>query len=239
MFVSAGFFVTRSINRPDYANPSLIPERVVTVSRCLAKFLPDTWCIEWTNDSDAERQEGANCFGLSQQRLFALIAESTTGFESRFGWPNVIWDLGFAQSIATQFLGEVSDVRVIELGLHRDDVEAFCHDAEPEQHEGYASVGRHGIHEAILKNREVSESGISLGFEPLLSDGMLSCTWLCNGLETEIAERLQICPNPIGLIDTIELAQTVVSYIGRDDVGAEPGLWLPWLIIDHTNRAEP
>ena len=36
-----------------------------------------------------------------------------------------------------------------------------------------------------------------------------------------------------GLIGTFAEARKCVKYISRADVGAEPELWLPWLIIDH------
>jgi hypothetical protein len=236
MFISAGFFVTRSVSRPDYVDQFLLPDPLVSMSSCFAKFLPNTWCIEWTYDSDTDRQGGAEFFDLTEDQLLELIATVTPAFGHTFGWPNVIWELGFARSLATTFLRS-PETRILELGLHEEFVPMFCRDAEPRQQEGFAPVGRQGIHEAILNRRPTSELGVPLGFEPLLSDGQLSCSWLCNGLETLVAQRLHVRPNRAGLIETLEEARAVVSFIGRDDVGAEPGLWLPWLIIDHTTGA--
>lgn len=238
MFISAGFFVTRSARRPDHVNQFLLPDQLVSLSSCFAQFLPDTWCIEWTNDSDADRRRGAEFFDLTEDQLFDLIATVTPEFGQKFGWPNVIWELEFARSLAATYLRS-PDTRILELGLHEDFVPTFCRDAEPKQQEGFAPVGRQGIHEAILKRRRTSDLGVPLGFEPLLSDCQLSCSWLCNGLETLVAQRLDVQPNRAGLIETLEEARAVVSFIARDDVGAEPGPWLPWLIIDHTKVAEP
>lgn len=236
MFISAGFFVTRSVRRPDYVNHFLIPDPLVSLSSCFVKFLPDTWCLEWTNDSEEDRSRGAEFFDLTEDQLFELVATVTPEFGQKFGWPNVVWDLEFARALATTFLRS-PETRVLELGLHEDFVPLFCRDAEPQQQEGLAPVGRQGIHEAILERRRTSDLGVPLGFEPLLSDGQLSCSWLCNGLETLVAQRLQVQPNRAGLIETLEEARAVVSFIGRDDVAAEPGLWLPWLVIDHTTGA--
>ena len=238
MFVSAGFFVTRSVLRPDYSDSSLLPDRIVSVSPCITKFLPDTWCLEWTGDTDTERYEAAEFFGLDEHELLTLISETTPAFDSQFGWPNVNWALDSARSLITLILHRMPDIRILELGLHDDFVNTFCRDAEPEQHEGYAPVGRQGIHEMILQRREISGSGTPIGFEPLLSDGMISCSWLCNGLESVVAERLHIRPNSNGLIDTFDDAAMAVSEIARDDVGAEPGLWIPWLIVEHNRKAE-
>jgi hypothetical protein len=234
MFVSAGFYIVRTIPRPDYTDPRLIPDRVVTVSSCIGEFAPDTWCIEWSNDSEAERVATAKHFGLGEQQMYCLISEMTEAFDIEFGWPNVIWNIEFARSIAKSFLADTPDVRIIELGLQNEYIEAFCRGREPEQHAGFAPVGRQGIHQAILRMQPIERTDLSLGFEPLLSDDELSCSWLCNGLETAVAEDLQILPNDHGLIGTFEEAKAAVAYIGRDEVGAEPGLWLPWLIIDHS-----
>lgn len=181
---------------------------------------------------------GAEFFGLTEDQLVDLITTVTPGFDQKFGWPNVIWELDTARSLATTFL-HCPEVRILELGLHHEFVAMFCRDAEPEQHEGFAPVGRQGIHEALLKHRRTSDRGTPLGFELLLSDRTLSCSWLCNGLETVVAEQLHIKPNGTGLIETIDEAHPVTSFIAREEVGAEPGLWLPWLIIDHTTDAEP
>ena len=238
MIVSGGFYITQSIQRPAYSNPRLLPKRVVTASRCITKFLPDTWCIEWTNDCVSERKMTAEYFGLNENEMYSLISEMTAAFDSSLDWPNTIRDLKFARSIADSFLADEPDIRILELGLHSEYVRAMCEDMEPEQHAGFAPVGRQGIHEAILRMQQVSRTGMILGFEPLLSNHSIACSWLCNGLETEVAEHLAILPNANGLIDTFEEAQAAVSYIGRDEVGAEPGLWLPWLIIDHTKLGE-
>lgn len=239
MFVSAGFYVTRSIARPNYADSLLLPDRIVSASRCITKFLPDTWCLEWTGDTDTERYEAAEFFGFDEHALLTLVSEATSAFDSQFGWPNVNWDLDSARSLSALISDRTPDIRILELGLHDDFVETFCRDAEPEQHEGYAPVGRQGIHEMILQRRKISGLGTAIGFEPLLSDGMISCSWLCNGLETVVADRLDIRPNSNGLIDTFDDAAIAVSHIARDDVGAEPGLWLPWLIVEHNRNAEP
>ncbi|MGB7328593.1 MAG: hypothetical protein WBD31_27195 [Rubripirellula sp.] len=214
-----------------------MPDRLVSVSGCLAKFLPDTWCIEWANASNAERIDAAEFFCLDEDKLRLIVAKATQMFGERIGWPNVCRDLEAAQSFAAETKGPEIDLRILELGLHVDSVEAFCRDAEPNPSpDGYAPMGRHGVHELLLFRNFVSESGARLGFEPLLSDGTITCSWLCNGLESVVAERLDIRPNSVGLIETLDQALEAVALIGHDDTGAEPGRWLPWLVVDHTGQ---
>lgn len=62
---------------------------------------------------------------------------------------------------------------------------------------------------------------------------------LCNGLDAIVAQALAIGPNAHGLIGTFAEARKCAEYLPRADVGAEPGLWISWLIIDHTaNRRD-
>jgi hypothetical protein len=37
----------------------------------------------------------------------------------------------------------------------------------------------------------------------------------------------------MGLLDTFEEASRVAEYVNREDVGAEAGLWLPWLVVQY------
>ena len=90
----------------------------------------------------------------------------------------------------------------------------------------------------ILEEKPPNKNGHILGFEPLVFNYSLSCSWLCNGLDTQVEEALGTKPNQHGLIDSFDRAVKSVEYISRDDVGAEPGLWFPWLIIDHTKRGQ-
>jgi hypothetical protein len=238
-FCSCGFLITRSVPRPCYVSAELLPERIASVSTCISKFVPDTWCIEWTGDSQESRLEDARAFDLDLEVLRKVTDWVTPRFGGLIGWPNIVFDLGTARQLVEQFLGELDDIKVLELGLHKSLIEAFCDEAEPSpQQPGFAPIGRQGIHEAVLKRRPLALGGCIQGFEPLVFDGSLSHSWLCNSLETSVSKHLDIRPNSFGMIDQFEEARACVEYISRDEVGAEPGLWLPWLIIEHPTKAQ-
>jgi hypothetical protein len=61
-------------------------------------------------------------------------------------------------------------------------------------------------------------------------NGGLSCSWLCNGIDRDADDKLGIKTNASGLIERLDEADRVVQYI-REDGHAEPGLWLPWLLV--------
>lgn len=238
-FVSAGFLVTRAVARPSYVSAELLPDQLVSASGCIASFIPDTWCIEWTQDTLESRTVEANSFALDSSALVRVIKWTTRRFGKSIRWPNVIMDIDTAKQLMHQFLKNLPDVKVLQLALHESMTELFCREAEPPpQKPGYAPVGHQGVHEAILRADPPTQGGNVLGFEPLVFNGSLSCSWLCNSLDTVVAETLDIRPNQHGLIQTIDEARKCIEYISRDDVGAEPGLWLPWLIVDHTENVQ-
>ncbi len=235
-FISAGFLVTREVERPSCMSARLLPARIVSASDCIAPFAPDTWCIEWTNDTQERRVGSAGAFGLDSQTLEELTAWATERFDRTIRWPNVITDLDTAGELVGRFFGSLPEVRALELCLHRSMTQSLCQEAEPPPQEpGFAPNGRQGVHEVILQGRPPAHGGNVLGFEPLVFDCSLSHSWLCNGLETQVEQALGIIPNRYGLLGSSEEAIRCVEYISRDDVGAEPGLWLPWLLVDHTD----
>lgn len=236
-FISAGFFVTREVERPSSLSAELLPARMISASRCIASFAPDTWCIEWTQDTQERRIEAARAFGLDAQALQEITAWATSRFDKAIRWSNVIIDLDAAIELVRLFLDKLPDVKVFELGLHRSMSQGFCQEAEPPPPKpGFAPNGRQGVHELLLAEKHLAGGGCVLGFEPLVFNHSMSCSWLCNGLEVLVSQALGIKPNRHGLLGRFDEAVTSVEYISRDDVGAEPGLWLPWLIIDHTDK---
>lgn len=235
-FISAGFRISREVDRPSSVSAELFPARIVSASGCIAPCAPDTWCIEWVRDIQERRIEDAQAFGLDSLDLEAITAWATPRFGKMIRWPNVIVDLDTANELVRRFLSTLPDVKVLELGLHRSMVDDFCRKAEPPQNPKFAPVGRQGVHEMVLKGKSPIQGGHVLGFEPVVFDCSLSCSWLCNSLDVVVERALGIKPNQFGLIEGFEEARKCVQYISRDDIGAEPGLWLPWLIIDHASE---
>ena len=232
-FVSAGFFVSKRVPRQAYMSSALLPEKLISASHCIGNFIPDLWAIEWVNESQESRAENAEAFGIDSTKLKEVINWVTPRFGDEIGWPNICFNLDIAKEIKTLFAPTAADVVIVELALHRKFIDAFCAEAEPpDPQEGYTPMGKQGVYEAILKGRTIMPGGMQLGFEPLVFDGALSCSWLCNGLEKDIKERFGISPNKYGLIELFEDACKSIEYISREDVGAEPGLWLPWLLIE-------
>jgi hypothetical protein len=200
--------------------------------------VPDTWCIDWASDEGQAREQAAAEFHLDEVARKSLGAWVTARFGTTVFWPRVVLDLATARELVSRFLSHVPDIRILEMALDRESLAKLAAVAEPPPPEpGYAPMGRQGVYEVLLKGRAPTAGGVTLGFEPMSFDICFEHSWRCNALEIEIDRELGIRPNEHGLIGTWEQAQKSVEYIRRDDVGAEPGLWLPWLVIDQTQNA--
>ncbi|MDJ0756718.1 MAG: hypothetical protein QNJ45_24495 [Ardenticatenaceae bacterium] len=231
-YLSAGFVITRQFDRPAHLSSRLLPDQMISTSGCLASFLPDTWCIEWAQDDPDGRLANAQTFGLDGTALDRLTTWATAEFDRSLGWPNIILNFETVRHIVDAFLPAKANVRILELGLHQTLQETFIEAAAPQ----HAMAGQPGVLRALQQANNRLTGGRPIGFEPLVFDVALSCSWLCNGLESTVAERLGITPNEHGLIESFEDGLRCVDYISRDDVGAEPGLWLPWLLVDHSGK---
>ena len=231
-FVSAGYCVARRAKRGPHTSAELIPETFLSASSCLGKFFPGSWAIRWSSDDQQEREREAAHFGIRPDQIDRVMEWATSSFQEVFGWPNVFYSLDAALAARREFIGNDLDVAVFGLGLHCNDAVRFLEVAKPEDKKpGYSQAGETGIYECVKAGSGLAPGGQDLGFELLTTMfGILTCSWLCNGLETVCAEELTVKPNQYGLIAGYSDARRCAEYVGRDEVGAEPGLWLPWLI---------
>lgn len=232
-YVSAGFVVTRRLPRPEYTS-ELLPPTLVSASPDLATFIPDTWAIAWCGVEPADRRASAAKLGIQASQVDSIVAEVTSlvADSGGYGWPNICFTLQAAAVMKR--LAPATDLIVLELALGREHVAGFvAASIPPPSLPGQAAFGEAGVRTGIRRDVVPTGDGCLLGFEPLVFDHALSCSWLCNGLESAVAQELGIHTNDAGLIASADQAARVVGYISRPDVGAEPGLWLPWLLIEH------
>lgn len=233
--VTAGFLVVRSVPRPDYVSADLIPSIVVSGSSCICPQFPSPNAISWVIASDEDRSRSLAAVGLGGDRNAAAIEWATASFDVIFGWPSVFRTLEAATAARSRFLASNDSIVVLGLGLPEQFVSAFLEEATPElSPPGYAPMGESGYLECVKHRVLLPDGGRRLGFEPLnLQLGMIEDSWLCNGLEQHCFVALGIRPSPNGLIETFEDATACVSEISREQVGAEPGPWYPFLLVEY------
>ena len=233
-FYSAGYFITKAEERPGYASADLLPDQFISLCNCICKFFPSYWAIEWSSEAQEKRIEAASYFGITEDRLDNTISEVTKLFDIDFGWENVIFTIEAARNFLDEFIPNKDGIVIIGAALHNSYFNSYMDVATPPEPEpGKAPIGAHGTYEVLTKKETPAQPTKVLGFEPIVYNYGLSCCWLCNGLEKECFKKFNIKPNSNGLIDNASDASKCVTYIQSDEVGAEPGLWLPWLLLQY------
>jgi len=214
---------------------ALLPDQIVSASECICPQFPDTSAIDWVKVSEEARFEALDAVGLPVERRSDARAWATDAFEVAFGWPGVFFTAIGAIEARRRFFGDESKLKVIGLGLPRHWVERFMAEASPPPPApGFAPQGESGYLQTVKRLGSLAAGSRRLGFELLnVEVGQIGHSWLCNGLETHCANIPGVRPGENGLIETLESAERCRNEVAREEVGAEPGLWLPWLLVEY------
>jgi hypothetical protein len=234
-FVAGGYFVVRPCDREPWMPADLLPPRVLSVSSCICTFFPDAWSLSWTSDSAEKRSAAAAAFGIPEARLPELVAWATASFNRAFGWPRVLYSLEDARAARALLGADREETVLFGIGLAVDLAPDFFRLVSPRAQEpGHDSDGDSGFAQCVGRGRALAAGGRPLGYEPLVTDiGQVTHSWLCNGLAEELRSTMGAVPNAHGFIDDPTVARRFADHINSGGVGAEPGLWLPWLVVEY------
>lgn len=225
---NGGYFLTRTLDRPDFMSAHLIPDRLISMSDCICDFVPNLWALQWAEIDSQDRIDEASRFGIPPEMVPAIVSWTTAQLEEgTVGFPCLFYRLDDARSFASRFV-DLPDLRLVGISLHADLVDAFLEKEKPEDEQGEP-----GIYTAIARQQAGETGGVDLGWEPLCYEFGGFHSWLCNSLEVEVAESLHLQPGPTGFFDSDDDALAATTYCGRDEVGAEPGFWAPWLVTEY------
>jgi hypothetical protein len=235
--IAAGFLLLSPSPRPDWASENLLPQEIISASDCLCAQFPGTYTIEWTTDTEDQRTIGFEAVGIPRAARSEAMKWATKSFEKSYGWPGVFYSLQEAETAKGLFFSKESNILLIGLGLPTQFVEDFIlYAAPPLPEPGYAPTGETGWLE-VVKRQQSLPQGQFLGFELLtVQYGLVTESWLCNGLEAHFLETLGIRPNRWGLIEDLENAKRCCKAINEKEVAAEPGLWLPWALVKYNGQ---
>jgi hypothetical protein len=225
-YIAGGFILTRRVARPSYV-AEFLPPRILSASTCICPTLPDNWSLLWTGSDAADRQREAAAWGADFRELAEWTARELDA--GGIGWPNVVADLPGARAFAQRVLPVGSEIVLLGLGLHETLAEQF--ERETTHPENQTEPG---IRSVLARREPFPAPGRPLGHEVLCYDSGSFHSWLCNGLEKPLTQQLGTATNDEGLIDDLTVAIAAAEYCGRDDVGAEPGLWMPWLLVQYS-----
>jgi hypothetical protein len=221
LFRSGGYFLTRPVTRDDgFMSTDLLPPTIMSLSNCLAKFAFEFW---WNEENAAEALE----FGVPEDRLSDLVAWYRSRFERDLGAPNVAFARSVIHDFLDQFVEDATELVILGCGLSAEHRTLLLEHARSP-----AGLGEYGVFEMLDRNVPLEPGGRVLGYEPVSYEYGLEHSWICNALETESQARLGVTPDrETGLLASYREGVSVADYINSDDVGSEPGMWLPWLIV--------
>lgn len=210
-------------------NRPLLPQRFWSLSDCLCKIFPGTEALSWAKGDKDTQRHFREALSLSEREAEKLRAWVDARFnEGAIGWPSVFLSLDVAHQFGRLYLQDVPNLKLVATGLPQSNVLALVEDGV-----GDASQGQSGVEAQLLKRLALPKEGWRRrGYEILGHDHGGFHSFACNGLEEDYKDKLGIKLNAEGLIESLQEAALATDYTGRDDVGAEPGLWLPWLMLE-------
>jgi hypothetical protein len=224
-----GYVLTRDVERVAYFGGPL-PPSLPTMSRCIAPAIPDFWCVSWTNERAEDRSEAAAALGLTDEARTALVPVVDRLFEEGALDFDFLRTEQAVRAILEIVGARPAHLRVLGVALPMDCADALVAEIGPGADAPFQALA------AILAAHRAPPSvGAVLGYEPLCVDPLASPfhSWLCNGLVPLLAQRLGAVTNEHGLISDPETALALCRILNDEGLG-EPGLWLPWLLIDCT-----
>ena len=210
-----------------------MPDRILSVSECLATVGPGTWSLPWVRMDDADRAKEAVGLGLSAEQLPAIGAWVNASMSrGDWGWPGYFRTLDAAHQFIAEFEPRAGDLVLLGVGLPTDLVRKMLADHPPPGPD--SRVGRTAVETFVADLVGLSDADSVLGYE-LLNDeiGGGFHSWMCGALEPDIHDALGVLVNQYGLIDDGPTARAAAELIERDEMG-EPGYWRPWLLAQYS-----
>ncbi len=230
--LAGGYSISRAAARPVRASADLIPDQVLSASTRICETVPDLWAIRWASIADAERVAAASRFGIPVEVVPRVIEWFTDHLDANTaGWPNVFFYLDVAREFVHKFLPDADEVVIVGIGLP----ERFANDFLSNESSG-PRMAVSGVYEMIRRGNAPDPSGRPLGFEVLNHQYGTVHSWLCDGLEADVALIHGIKPNSSGFISTLEEASNAAQFCSSAESGGASGEWLPWLITEYETR---
>lgn len=230
---AGGYLFVGAAARPAYAESKVLPPSLWTPTSCICELYPEYWAFSWCKPPQDDIDAAIQRLGLAPADLQPLREWVEQQFEQGgVGFPGIFLRLEVARQFAASFLRAGPDIKLLGIALPQAYVPEFLAEARPGPGEGPP-----GIYQAVESGAPLAEGGTPLGFEPLGYDYGGFHSFICNSLENDYAEKLQLPINEHGRFTELAACERAVEYTRLDTTGAEPALWQPWLIVEYPRAA--
>ncbi|OJV63480.1 MAG: hypothetical protein BGO41_11690 [Clostridiales bacterium 38-18] len=217
--------------RADSMNANLINDVIITNSECITTIFPAWWMFNWDLDGTNERFEFCDNYNMSLERMDELCKEITSLFERKeLGYPNTIFNIDTARYLYDKYFSFIDRIKLIGIGLEKKEANNYLEYNKPIGE----NEGELGIYQ-LLKKKILIDTSKIIGYEILGCDLGILHSVLCNKLETDIFDKLNMKPNKFGLYDSYDETLKACKFI-REECDAENALWQPWIVCEYNLR---
>jgi hypothetical protein len=223
-FYLGGYLLVEGQPRTPWMAPWL-PPLIWSISSCICPSYPDSTGFSWASSEEQRAAEQAR-LRLDDDQMWGLLEECERVYasEATFGSPGIWRDLDAARAFFRRYLSTMPTLKLLGIVIPASHVDALM-----------GSIARPtGLSLTLLQRQAPFLGGQPLGFEILGDKGAVSFySFLCNSLEHDYCDRLGLTLNEHGLLGTYSDAERAAAYTNQEESGAEPVLWLPWLVLDY------
>jgi hypothetical protein len=220
-FYNAGFFLIEGAKRTEWMSAEILPEMIYSLSGCICNLHPPMELIPWVKgDSIDDYQKRLE---LPDREFLELMLRFEKLFDAqKFGWNSVFFEVEVAKDFAKTHLQKIQDLKLYQALVPMKLVETILKETESEAFEP------HGLRTIILK-KEIAKTNLNtmLGFEIIGYDLNHFHSFVCNSLENDFCNKLNISLNSNGYISDFEEAIRATEYCNLESTGAEDGFLFP------------
>ncbi|HTE05067.1 MAG TPA: hypothetical protein VK824_02645 [Planctomycetota bacterium] len=227
--VPAGFFIVRTANVVPGADAPRT--RLVSLSSCLADFLPHSWTRRTTSMEDSERVSKAERFGCTPDALVQLLdAADRLDEGGQCAWQAAFASLETLHAFLAACPCDAPDALIIAMCAS-----STCLDSVLTKLQPAAFPGQRTLADTLRERHPLPAGGRLLGWEVLGEDGPGDfCSWQCLGLERKLTASMGLHLNANGLLERAEEATAVARHGNDADSGWEPIDYLPWALVEYS-----
>lgn len=221
-FYLGGYFIVKTVSRADRMNNNVLHELVLSASRCICNFYPDIDII-WS-ESKEKKETYRKTLMLDNHSYGEMECWINERFKNNFNFPNVFNNYESAVEFHHKFLDGLNDLRIIGIALPNKFRDIFLEEQDDL---------RYGVCKNLSQSLRISLEGTVLGYEILGFEYGGFHSYICNDLEDYYYDKFNFKLNDNGLISTLDEAEIFSDYTNEEIEGAEPVLWLPWVLLEY------
>jgi hypothetical protein len=231
-----GYFIAKYAQKPQKPQDDrcfrLLPDKILSISG-FCEFIPESWTWDWAvaskNYKESECIKWAAGWGLDANSLRRVREWLESRRDKEIIWPKTFCSPQAAYGFKNEFLREAKDIVIFGIGLHKSQ-HVLLYRRGP-----FSDIPLENLSDYAYLSRKLplEKGGEILGFELVSFGHGFGDSWFINDLPEYFHKKFNITPNKFGFIDNFEEASRCALSLPTDGSNAEPGRWLPWLIVKY------